>query len=154
MVTMQVTLLFQGFSEDGVLTRWFLGKFASGSCLAMENQTELVQERAESWAPGIRAPGLQWPVLLGSFGSTSRLMPHPGQTLVSNLSHLQWSRDTLPSQCWDPSGNPAWETSCKGFLGHCGSALSCTSARFGFLWPLCLSLPLLPCLPLPPCQRD
>lgn len=63
---MQVTLLFQGFSEDGVLTRWFLGKFASGSCLAMENQTELVQERAESWAPEIRAPGLQWPVLLGS----------------------------------------------------------------------------------------
>lgn len=63
MVTIQVTLLFQGFvqdfPEDGVFTIWFLGKFVSGSCLAMENQTELVYERAESWAPGIRAPGLQ-----------------------------------------------------------------------------------------------
>lgn len=62
-VTIQVTLLFQGsvqdFLEDGVFIRWFLGKFASGSCLAMENQTEQMEEKAES--SGIRAPVLQDP---------------------------------------------------------------------------------------------
>lgn len=104
MVTIQVTLLFQGsvqdFLEDEVFTRRFLGEFASGSCLAMENQTELMWERAESWAPGIRAPVLQDLC----FGRISRLMPHPGETFLSDLSHLQWNKDTLPldSQYWDP----------------------------------------------------
>lgn len=154
MVTIQVTLLFQdlvqGFSEDGVFTRWFLGKFAPGSCLAMENQTELVQESAESWAQG---SGHQccWDLC---FGRTSRLMPHPGKMLVLNLSHLQWNKDTLPlpSQIWGPKGNPAWGNILQEFPGA-GSALCCTSAFPVFLWPLSLSLSLPPSLSLPSCQE-